>query len=64
MLDLFLTNCKNGFSFTLQLWISYLLIRGLVGSRKITEIIKMDKETNANVFSSFFIIGTSWFPTR
>lgn len=44
ILDLFFSNCKNGYSFASQLWIAYLLVRGLVGSEEIAEIGEMDKE--------------------
>ena len=44
ILDLFLSNCKNGYPFASQLWIAYLLVRGLAGSGEIAEIGEMDKE--------------------
>lgn len=44
ILNLFFTNCKNGFSFTSQLWMAYLLIRGLARNEEVTEINQIDKE--------------------
>lgn len=44
MLELFHSNCKNGYSFLSQLRMAYLLVRGMAGSGEIAGINEMDSQ--------------------